>query len=789
MRIATKSLAILVAFVLATAFALTLTWADRAYADMLVRQTATDEAAQAPEEKVELVELNLIQSGHYKPASSEVALKAQDDEFAMTDAQADGVRSDVSSVLSNWNGAIESFESDGRTYEGIKIDIIRRGIKPTDDNRNRIAKIAGDYIDDHPELFFLSGECYLSYGETYYTGLYLLPSYPIEDIPEMRKAYAEKVDEAVSWVGDLEVATDVDKAKAVHDYLVKTCYYNDSAARAGHPNAYGSYDPWNAYGALVLGEPVCQGYSLAFKACMSEGGVDSVCVSQWIGRNSHEWNKLRLGDSWYNLDVAFDDILTDGTNGNQPEKTPDVSYFLKSDEWFKANPDENGFHGPSPAWDQPVNVDAVNTQYDDAAANSWPEFDGSLSSASIKSFELATSNLEIVVGETATVQIGTYTPAWLNSAFVAGQATWSLADGSSDVIDINDTGAVTAKAPGTATVVCTISEHQQTCIVKVAKARIAAENTTIILSASQYSYNGTAREPGVTVMLGGQALVADTDYTVSYSNNKNVGKATVTINAKGDYLGTVTTTFDIARAKVTPTVSLSKASFVYSGKVQKPTLTVKVGGTELKPSSYDVAFSTDCKAAGSHKVTVTLRGNYSGSTTATFDIAPAKTTPAVTLSKASFVYSGKVQKPTLTVKVNGSPAAYNAIFSSGCKAVGSYKVTVKLKGNYSGSKTLKFKILPKGTSISKLKAKSRGFTAKWAKQAAQTTGYQVQYSLKSTFKKSKTLTIAKNKTVSKKVVKLKANKKYFVRVRTYKKVGTVMYCSVWSKHKAVITKK
>ena len=100
--------------------------------------------------------------------------------------------------------------------------------------------------------------------------------------------------------------------------------------------------------------------------------------------------------------------------------------------------------------------------------------------------------------------------------------------------------------------------------------------------------------------------------------------------------------------------------------------------------------------------------------------------------------------------------------------------------NYTGTVTERIAINPKGTSISKAKAAKKGFTVKWKKQAEQTTGYQIQYSLKKNFKGAKTVTVGNTKTVSKKIKKLKAKKKYYVHIRTYKKVGKTTYYSEWS---------
>ena len=169
----------------------------------------------------------------------------------------------------------------------------------------------------------------------------------------------------------------------------------------------------------------------------------------------------------------------------------------------------------------------------------------------------------------------------------------------------------------------------------------------------------------------------------------------------------------------------------------------------------------------------------------------------ITLSTTSYTYNGKAKKPSVTVKNSKgnkiSSSNYTVTYPKGRKNVGKYTVTIKFKGNYSGTVKKTFTIKPKATSVSKLTAKSNGFTVKWKKQKTQTTGYQIQYSVFSNFKNAKTVTVSKNSTTSKTVSKLSIKKKYYVRVRTYKTVkvngkSTKIYSS-WSKSKSVTTKK
>ena len=171
---------------------------------------------------------------------------------------------------------------------------------------------------------------------------------------------------------------------------------------------------------------------------------------------------------------------------------------------------------------------------------------------------------------------------------------------------------------------------------------------------------------------------------------------------------------------------------------------------------------------------------------------------SVKLSPTSYIYDGKVKTPTVTVKDRKGKTLvkktdYTVTYASGRKNVGKYAVKITFKGKYRGTKTLYFNVNPKGTSIVTLSARSKGFYVKWNRQDTQTTGYQIQYSTNSKFTSPKTCTITKNGITSKTISKLSGNKRYYVRVRTYKTVkingkSTKIY-SDWSKVRYVTTKK
>lgn len=166
--------------------------------------------------------------------------------------------------------------------------------------------------------------------------------------------------------------------------------------------------------------------------------------------------------------------------------------------------------------------------------------------------------------------------------------------------------------------------------------------------------------------------------------------------------------------------------------------------------------------------------------------------PVLKLSATAYTYNGKVRKPSVAVKAGEktfSASEFAVKYSGGRKNVGNYSVTVAMKGKYTGKKTVTFRINPKGTAVQKLTKGRKQMKVTWKAQKTQVSGYRIQYSTSSKFKKGTHIkTVKSYKTKSLKVKKLKAKKKYYVRIQTYKTVGGIKYYSGWSKTKSVKTK-
>ena len=231
----------------------------------------------------------------------------------------------------------------------------------------------------------------------------------------------------------------------------------------------------------------------------------------------------------------------------------------------------------------------------------------------------------------------------------------------------------------------------------------AITNTNVSLAKQVYDYTGKEVIPSVVVSANGKTLKKGHDYTISYTDNIKEGTAKVTVTGKGNYTGTATKTFTIKQTvkKITPAVILSSTSFTYNGRAQKPSVTVKNGSTVLKPSDYSISCPASVNA-GTYKVTVTMKGNYSGTAAASYRIVPQKAAPKITLSASSYAYNGKTRTPSVTVKVGTrklASADYTVTYPKGRRNVGTYKVTVTLKRNYSGKGVAIFKVIPQATKV------------------------------------------------------------------------------------------
>ncbi len=321
----------------------------------------------------------------------------------------------------------------------------------------------------------------------------------------------------------------------------------------------------------------------------------------------------------------------------------------------------------------------------------------------------------------------------------------------------------------------------------------------VTLSATSFTWNGTAKKPAVTAKVNGRLLTVGTDYTVSYKNNTNVGTASVTLTAKGNYTGSVSKSFSIKAASLTnATITLSSSAFTYNGSAKKPGIIVKVGSKQLTADKdYTISYKNNVNA-GTASVTVTGKGGYAGTKTASFQIKRAKATLTTTAAALTLTQSAKTTAVIKAQKTDGSISLKSSDskivkisgtsiipLSPGCATV---TITAAQGKNYNAaSQKVTVTVRPLPVSSLSLSSSAKGqITASW-KQVNSITSYQIQYSLESTMKNAQTIT-AKSASKSAVLKKLTSGKKYYVRIRTIKAVSNKNYYSTWSKTASVNVK-
>ena len=344
---------------------------------------------------------------------------------------------------------------------------------------------------------------------------------------------------------------------------------------------------------------------------------------------------------------------------------------------------------------------------------------------------------------------------------------------------------------GTATMMITGKGSYAGTVSKTFTISAASIADATITGISNKTYDGSAQTQNPAIKFGNMILVNGTDYTLSYANNTNIGTATVTIAGNGNFSGTLSRTFTIGGISIASATVTGIANKTFNGSAQTQNLTVKAGSKTLKNGTdYTLSYANNTKA-GTATVTITGKGNYTGTLSKNFTISAASIVKAAVTGISNKTYNGAAQTQKPSVKVGGKTLKngndYKLSYAKN-KNVGTATVTITGKGNYTGTVKKTFLINPKPTKLSKLTAGSKQFTVKWAKQASQTTGYQIQYSSRSDFKSQKTVTVSDAGKTSKSVSGLLKKQKYYVRVRTYKIIGKKKYYSTWSAVKTVMTK-
>lgn len=227
-------------------------------------------------------------------------------------------------------------------------------------------------------------------------------------------------------------------------------------------------------------------------------------------------------------------------------------------------------------------------------------------------------------------------------------------------------------------------------------------------------------------------------------------------------------TEDIGIAIENMSISLNGGPYIYDGTYKRPKVTIP----GLKEGThFTVSYFTNLNA-GRAEVCVKGKDGYSGTAVRYFTILPANTSAMNIIVQNHVSYTGKKLTPKVAVSykkyslIEGKD--YRVSYSNN-KKVGYGKVTISGIGNYAGESAKNFRILPQKSKILRAKKSTAGlWKIRW-KKVTSADGYELRYTTDKTF----TRNVKRKKLGEKKretTLRLPVNKKYYFKIRSYKKV-------------------
>lgn len=239
--------------------------------------------------------------------------------------------------------------------------------------------------------------------------------------------------------------------------------------------------------------------------------------------------------------------------------------------------------------------------------------------------------------------------------------------------------------PGTATLIVNGKGNYSGSVSKTFKITARAIND-VEVTVPDTVFTGEQVRPDVVVSYGSYQFISDSDYTLSFKDNVNIGTASVVVTGKNHLSGSRTVTFPIEKADISSTeIAVKNATF--TGSAIKSDVDVRLGNVTLKEGThYTLSYKNNVNA-GTAQVTVSGKGSLEGAVTKDFTIAKAD------ISKASISASGTYAPDDVKIGINAKFGNYTLKSSdysfAAPTAAGEQTLTISGNGNFSGKATVK----------------------------------------------------------------------------------------------------
>lgn len=223
------------------------------------------------------------------------------------EASASTYRNQLSRTECELYDAMASYLPQG--YDSFRCELSQPAIYATVEEANsslqmQVSRAYEAFYRDYPEVFWLdksgisfSAQYDTSSGSIRIWGFSLQVSFTTSSYQSQKSA----LEQAVSAILQGASGSDYDKVRYFHDTIVNRCSYNSGAASVYQPMSC------EAYGALVEGSAICEGYAKAFKLLCNRAGIACEIIGGTVNGEVHMWNYVQIGGSYYLVDATFDD--------------------------------------------------------------------------------------------------------------------------------------------------------------------------------------------------------------------------------------------------------------------------------------------------------------------------------------------------------------------------------------------------------------------------------------------------------------------------------------------------
>ena len=174
----------------------------------------------------------------------------------------------------------------------------------------------------YPDYFWLNGYTVTTGGDSTSVSFMTLNDYSAEELRTMHEELLRTVDKVTSQIP--AGSNDYNKALFVHDYIVNNTRYASEKLGLSYNGLWGT-----AYGCLVDGSAVCQGYAEAYNLIMQKLGIECGVCSGQSDRGSHAWNYVKIDGRYYWVDLTWDDPEAEGDADIDKLRH---NYFMINDE-------------------------------------------------------------------------------------------------------------------------------------------------------------------------------------------------------------------------------------------------------------------------------------------------------------------------------------------------------------------------------------------------------------------------------------------------------------------------